>query len=167
MDEIIDRLMPLVWNVARAQHIDHESASDVVQTVWLTLLQHLDAIRTPAALAAWLVTVTRREARRVGARARRLDLVETDVLAELPDRADDVGSDVAERERNRCLWRHLNALPPRCQELLRIVAFVDRPNYAAVAEALGMPRGSIGPTRGRCLARLRRLLSEDPAWSPR
>ena len=53
------------------------------------------------------------------------------------------------------------------RELLRIIAFVPRPDYRAVAAELGMPVGSIGPTRGRCLAKLRALLADDPEGSPR
>jgi hypothetical protein len=55
-------------------------------------------------------------------------------------------------------------LPERCQQLLRLVAFSDRPDYQAVSEALDMPIGSIGPTRGRCLAKLRTSLASDPSW---
>ena len=62
------------------------------------------------------------------------------------------------------LWAAIGQLPARCQQLLRIVAFAPRPDYAAVAHALGMPVGIIGPTRGRCLAKLRALLADDPAW---
>jgi len=62
------------------------------------------------------------------------------------------------------LWQHVAGLPERCRALLRVIAFADRPDYSSVAEALGMPVGSIGPTRGRCLAKLRQLLSADPAW---
>ena len=65
------------------------------------------------------------------------------------------------------LWAAIGQLSRRCQELLRIIAFVPRPDYAAVAAALGMPVGSIGPTRGRCLAKLRALLAGDPEGSPR
>ena len=62
------------------------------------------------------------------------------------------------------LWQHVAQLPERCQALLRVIAFADRPDYAAVAKSLGMPVGSIGPTRGRCLAKLRSLLDTDIAW---
>src|SRR5215468_2057530 len=75
-DEIIERLMPLVWNVARAQGLSRETASDVVQTTWLQLLEHLNDIREPEALAAWLVAVTRREARRMRTAQRRDELIE-------------------------------------------------------------------------------------------
>jgi DNA-directed RNA polymerase specialized sigma24 family protein len=61
-------------------------------------------------------------------------------------------------DQRRTLWAAIRQLSPRCQELLRIVAFAPRPDYAAVAAGLGMPIGSIGPTRGRCLAKLRALL---------
>ena len=71
------------------------------------------------------------------------------------------------REDQRSLWRSVSRLSERCQALLRIIAFVDRPDYGAVSEALGMPVGSIGPTRGRCLAKLRSLLTADPSWSTR
>jgi DNA-directed RNA polymerase specialized sigma24 family protein len=62
------------------------------------------------------------------------------------------------------LWRHVAGLSERCRYLLRVIAFADRPDYAAIAEALGMPVGSIGPTRGRCLAALRAALVLDPAY---
>lgn len=166
-DEIIERLMPLVWNVARAQGVSREQSSDVVQNTWLQLVEHLDSIRVPEALAAWLVTVTRHEARRVRAAGRRDDVVEPELLSDLPDPTRDIESTVADQEQYRCLWRNLRKLPPRCQELLRIVAFVDRPDYRTIAEALDMPIGSIGPSRGRCLGKLRALLEADPTWSMR
>jgi RNA polymerase sigma factor (sigma-70 family) len=155
----------LVWNVVRAQGVSRETALDVVQTVWLTLLLQLDRIRTPAALASWLVSVARREARRVRAAERtQISLPET-ASHETPAPDKDVASAVVDGEQYRCLWRNVRRLSPRCQELVRIVAFADRPDYASVAQALDMPKGSIGPTRGRCLAKLRTLLGNDPTWS--
>ena len=67
-------------------------------------------------------------------------------------------------DRQRRLWEHVQGLPERCRELMRVIAFADRPDYALIAESLGMPVGSIGPTRGRCLAKLRQLLASDPQW---
>jgi RNA polymerase sigma factor (sigma-70 family) len=166
-DEIIERLTPLVWNVARAQGLSRETASDVVQTTWLQLLEHLHSIRMPEALAGWLVTVTRHEAHKVRKAQRRDELVEPEVLSDRPDPTGDIESRIADQEQYLCLWRNLRKLEPRCQELLRIVAFADRPDYRAIAEALKMPRGSIGPSRGRCLSKLRALLDADPTWTMR
>jgi RNA polymerase sigma factor (sigma-70 family) len=158
--------MPLVWNVARAQGLDVEAASDVAQKTWVKLLEDLRKIRTPEALASWLIVVTRREAWRVRRLSRRGDeLVEPESLDELTDPVVDPGTTIVLDERDRCLWRNIQKLSPRCQELLRIIAFDDHPNYDVIAETLGMPKGSIGPTRGRCLDKLRKLLADDPGWS--
>ena len=82
------------------------------------------------------------------------------VGAPIPDPAP--GERLLTDERDRALWRHFQRLPERCRTLLRIVAQVARPDYSAVAEAMGMPIGSIGPTRGRCLAKLHAMLLADP-----
>jgi RNA polymerase sigma factor (sigma-70 family) len=161
LGQLITELSPLLWQVARAAGLSSGDAEDVVQTAWLRLVSHLDGIRTSAALTAWLVTTTKREAWRVRASGRRQLPVEDTWLASLPDHAP--GSDeqaiIADERRN--LWAALAQLSPRCRELLRIIAFVPRPDYQAVADALGMPRGSVGPTRGRCLAKLRDLLPDE------
>ena len=83
-------------------------------------------------------------------------------FAEVPDQGPGSEEQVIIDDQRRALWTTISRLPARCQELLRIIAFVPRPDYAAVAAALGMPVGSIGPTRGRCLAKLRALLATDP-----
>ena len=114
------------------------------------------------------MTTTRRQAWRTRSEVRRQvdgdpGTVEAAVAAAAGDRLD-VPELVAAEERRQLVWRHVQRLSERCRMLLRVVAFVDRPDYSVVAEALGMPRGSIGPTRGRCLAKLRELLQADPAW---
>ncbi len=165
LGEIVRELNPLLWQVARAQGIGAEEAADAVQTTWLELLRRLDGIRSPPALTGWLVTATRREAWRVRERSRRQHAHGAAVLEALPDPAPGPGERLLTDERDRILWLHVQRLPERCRTLLRIVAHADRPDYSAVAEALGMPRGSIGPTRGRCLAKLREMLRGDPGWS--
>lgn len=164
LNEVIRELNPLLWQVARAQGLSYEDAADVVQTAWLELVRHLDGIRSAQALTAWMVTTTRREAWRVRARTQR-HVGDDAVIHGLVDPNPGPVEDLLTEERDRVLWRHFQALSERCRRLLRIVAEVDRPDYTVVAQALDMPHGSIGPTRGRCLAKLRHMLQDDPAWS--
>jgi RNA polymerase sigma factor (sigma-70 family) len=159
LGQIVTELSPLLWQVARASGLGRGDAEDVLQTVWLRLLSHLDSIRTSMALTSWLVVTTKREAWRVRAAGRRLLPADQDWLIALPDSAPDSEEQVIVDDQRRALWTAMLQLSPRCQELLRTVAFVPRPDYAAVAAALGMPLGSVGPTRGRCLAKLRVLLA--------
>ncbi|MEU9828960.1 RNA polymerase sigma factor [Micromonospora chersina] len=166
LDEVVRELNPLLWRVARAQGLTAEEAADVVQTAWLELVRGLHTIRSSSALTAWLVTTTRRESWRVRGLAQRQAPHDAATLESSPDPDPGPADLLLSEERDRALWRHVARLPERCRALLRIVAHVDRPDYAAVAEALGMPRGSIGPTRGRCLAKLREMLAGDSTWSP-
>jgi RNA polymerase sigma factor (sigma-70 family) len=164
--ELVRALDPVLWRVARGQGLAAEEAADVVQTAWLELLRRLHEIRTPRAVTAWLITTTRREAWHRQQRSRR-DVPDAGPVLEA---AVDPGPPVDERlladERDRVLWRHFEQLSERCRNLLRIVAQVERPDYAVIAEAFGMPHGSIGPTRSRCLAKLRAMLLADPGWGP-
>lgn len=160
LDEMVRELTPLLWHVARSEGLDEEAAADVVQGTWLNLLGSLGKIHTPMALTGWLVTVTKREAWRVNG-ARRTERVDEDVLARLPDPADRPDEWVVADDQRKQLWRAVAQLSDRCQRLMRVVAFTHRPSYQEVSVALGIARGSIGPTRGRCLARLRALLAID------
>lgn len=160
LGQIVTELSPMLWHVARAAGLGADDAEDVLQTVWASLLAHFDEIRSSAALIGWLVVTTRREAWRVRATTRKQLPADRDWFSMLPDHA--LGSEELAilDDQRRALWTAIGQLSARCQELLRIVAFVPRPDYQAVAAALGMPTGSIGPTRGRCLAKLRALLAE-------
>jgi RNA polymerase sigma factor (sigma-70 family) len=163
--ELVRVLDPVLWRVARAQGLSAEDAADVVQTSWLELLRRLDEIRTPRAVTAWLITTTRRDAWHRRERARR-DVPDGGAAVQaVADTAPAPGDRLITDERDRVLWRHYERLSERCRDLLRIVAQVDRPDYTVIAAAFGMPHGSIGPTRGRCLAKLRSMLLDDPAWS--
>ncbi|WP_236046660.1 RNA polymerase sigma factor [Paractinoplanes ovalisporus] len=162
--ELVHELNPVLWRVARGQGLSAEDAADVVQTTWLELLRRLHEIRTPRAVTAWLITATRRESWHRQQRGRR-DVPDSEAVL---DTAVDPGPPPDDRlltdERDTVLWRHFNRLSERCRELLSIVAEVHRPDYSAIASALGMPHGSIGPTRGRCLEKLRGMLVADPKW---
>jgi RNA polymerase sigma factor (sigma-70 family) len=164
MGELVALVTPILWHTARAQRLDAVTAEDVVQATWLALVRSADSISDPQAVLQWLIVSTRREAWRT---AKRADRVQPRAFEN-----DDMVTDVQERPEERVLqddgdsrlWQHIARLPERCRALLRVIAFADRPDYAAVAQSLGMPIGSIGPTRGRCLAKLRQQLAADPAW---
>lgn len=161
LGEIVTELSPLLWQVARAAGLNVSDAEDVLQTVWMRLLAHLDGIHTSEGLTAWLVITTKREAWRVSAAGRRQLPADNELFSMLPDQGPGSEEQVIVDDQRRILWQAVGQLSPRCQELLRIIAFVPRPDYTALAAELGMPAGSIGPTRGRCLAKLRALLAGD------
>ena len=168
MGDLVDLLTPILWHTARAQRLDQASAEDVIQTAWIRLVEHTEAIQHPQAVLAWLITTVRREAWRLQRREGRAIVTdEVPEPTEAPPAAAELDPAITAvlREGERTLWRHINTLSERCQALLRIIAFVDRPDYGEVSQALGMPVGSIGPTRGRCLAKLRAALVADPTWS--
>ena len=168
LDTIVAELNPLLWHVVRAQGLAADDSADVIQTTWLEFLRRIEEIRTPQALTGWLVTSARREAWRVRDLGRRSGGGDPgEVIATQADPGPAVDDAVLTDERDQALWRHFRKLTDQCRELLRIVARVDRPDYDLVAEALRRPRGSIGPTRGRCLAKLRELLLADPLWEER
>lgn len=161
LDELVRLTTPILWHCARSQGLDEASAQDVVQTAWLRLVERAATIADPQAVLGWLLSTVRREAWRVAARSRRSVGAPDE---RTPSSEPDPEASVTLDERDRLLWRHVQALSERCRALLRVIARADRPDYARVSEALGMPVGSIGPTRGRCLAKLRASLIADPRW---
>lgn len=163
MGRMVASITPLLWRVARAQGLDATAAEDVVQTTWVRLIEKASSIQDPQATLKWLVTTTRREAWTVGRRARsQLPTDPDDGFDEVPIPGPEEG--VVTRAMDSIVWRHVRTLSARCQYLLAMIAFAEHPDYAAVSDALGMPVGSIGPTRGRCLAKLRLALDQDPEW---
>jgi RNA polymerase sigma factor (sigma-70 family) len=164
MDELVRLMTPTLWHVVRAYGLDAALAQDVVQTTWLTLIHKHDSIAEPRAVAGWLTVCARREAWRVGRLEGRSDATDAGALeGGLPVHESAEQSAVADDESRR-LWRAVAQLNARCQRLLRIVAFEERPDYARIAQDLAMPIGSIGPTRQRCLAKLRTSLEAD-GWA--
>ena len=167
MGDLVRILTPILWHTARSSRLDAATAEDVLQTIWLALVRKSDTITEPLAVLQWLVVSTRREAWRA---ARDQVRFKTENLESTPLAATDgvsIEDTVLRDETDGRLWRHIAGLPERCRTLLRVIAFADRPDYAELARALGMPQGSIGPTRGRCLAKLRLALAQDPNWEHR
>lgn len=158
MDQLVRSLTPVLWQIARAQRLSEEDAAEVVQTAWLALVRRPESVHDPAAVGGWLATTTRREAWRVARKASGVDPTDEEPPGPPVSSAED---QAVTRLRDRSLWRAVGQLSERCQRLVRVVAFLDRPDYARLSDELGMPVGSIGPTRGRCLARLRQLLDAE------
>jgi RNA polymerase sigma factor (sigma-70 family) len=155
-NRLVERFNGLVWAVARAHRLAGADASDVVQTTWLRLVENLDRVQDPERVGAWLATTARRECLRTLRLSARVLPTETELL---PDPGTDapLGATLLAEERDRALWEAFGGLSERCQALLRLLVADPPPSYEDVGAALDMPIGSIGPTRQRCLERLRGL----------
>lgn len=160
--DLVALLTPLLWHTARAQHASQHIAEEAIQTAWVRLVDAAPTIADPKGVVSWLVVTVKRETWRL------MRLSARDVAPEsgVPDAVDPLTPEslIISNQQQRVLWRHVQELTERCQALLRVVAFAAVPDYAGVAASLGMPIGSIGPTRGRCLAKLRAALLADPGW---
>ncbi|MEO5901577.1 MAG: sigma-70 family RNA polymerase sigma factor [Ilumatobacteraceae bacterium] len=158
--QLVAQFHGLLWATARACGLSQADAADVTQTTWLRLAEHLGTITEPAALPGWLVTTTRREAIRVSNRARRplpavllgsTDLDDDHSAVELLVRAE-------RHHELRVAFRHLGE---RCRLLLAMLSADARYSYEEISGQVGIPVGSIGPTRRRCLTKLTHLLADD------
>ncbi len=155
-DEFVDRYHRLVWSVARSCRLPHEDCDDVTQAVLLSALRHLDELRDADRVTSWLLTSAHRESWRVArARNRPVDLVGDFASVAEPDpaRAADLEAMHAAREA-------LDRLGEPCRGLLTALFREESPSYPRISAELGMPVGSIGPTRARCLGKLRDLLAK-------
>jgi len=154
---LVDRFSGLVWSVARAHGLSRADAADVSQTAWLRLVEHLHRLRDPERVGTWLASTARHEALRILRRDRRQVPVGDDELEGSGPEVESPEARALAVERSDLLWRAFAELPQRCQQLLRVLMADPPPSYQQVAVALDMPIGSIGPTRGRCIDRLREL----------
>lgn len=161
LEEFVRDVSPLLWQLVRSYGLDQSTAEDVVQTTWLTLIGKADQVRDDRAVLRWLTVTARREAWRTARQRVRCQPTEVTVMEPALPVTGSPETQVLDSDSQRSLWAKVGALDERCRHLLRIVAFHDRPDYASLASHLGMPLGSIGPTRSRCLAKLRTLMSSD------
>lgn len=158
-NRLVDTFAGLVWSVIRAHQLFGAEAADVSQTVWLRCVEHLDRIREPEHLASWLATTARHECFRVSRKAGRSLVVDEVPEPPTDSFADHAGlSATIAAEDRRAVAAALEHIPERCQRLLRLLVADPPLGYDTIGELLDMPKGSIGPTRARCLAHLRREL---------
>lgn len=156
--EIVERYAPLVWSICRRFGLTDHDAEDVGQGVWLRLVEQLPALREPAALPGWLVTTTQRECLRAQRSTRRYEPLEDpeDRARTMDERLLAVDQALLAAEREIALRAAFAHLDPRCQQLLALLVHDPPVSYADIGAKLGIPVGSIGPNRARCLDKLRR-----------
>ena len=156
-DALVGRYAPLIWSLCRRYRLDADDAGDVGQNVWLQLVNQLGKIRDPAALPGWLATTTRRECQRVLNKAQAphaaLQALDAD---NIPDDQASMLEHVLAAERHAALREASAHLPPCCQQLIALLIKDPPVPYAEISARLGIPVGSIGPKRSRCLDKLRR-----------
>ncbi len=162
---LVARYQRLVFAIAVRCGLDESAAADVFQTVFERLSTNLPNLQRPERLQAWVGTTAKREAIRMSRRTRRevvLDPQQAVDMEELPSDDPLPESAVEELQSLNQLRRALERLDTRCRELLTAVFQdeEDQSSYEAIARRLGMPIGSLGPTRARCLEKLRRLMLE-------
>jgi RNA polymerase sigma factor (sigma-70 family) len=152
---LVRRYGPVIASVARRHRLHPADRDEVAQRTWLRLIEHIGAVREPAAIGGWLATVARRECLRVLAASRCEMPVEEPQTADTADMA--LAEDrVMEVARKEALYEALERLPEHQERLLRTLLAKPDVTYLDLSTKLGMPHGSIGPTRARALARLRR-----------
>jgi RNA polymerase sigma factor (sigma-70 family) len=155
--EIVEEFEGMLRAVARAHRLSEADAADVAQTTWVRLVENLNRLQDPSRVGAWLATTVRRECLRT-LRASTRELPDAEPLEPTLCDKPSIDVELLEAERDHELWSAFRRLPARDQALLRMLVADPQPSYEDVSDALRMPIGSIGPTRGRALDRLRREL---------
>jgi RNA polymerase sigma factor (sigma-70 family) len=154
---IVDRYNRLVWSVVRSFRLGDAASADVSQTVWLRLVENLDRIREPERLPSWLAATARNEALRTLRSSQRV--VPTEFDFDLEDESvADIDETLIRDERLSRLGRAFKKISADCRQLLRLLAADPPLDYDTISELIGRPKGSIGPTRARCIAKLHRIL---------
>lgn len=152
---LVNRYNAMLYGIARRHGLNTADQEDVVQSTWLRLYRNIDRLREPAAVAGWLATAARRESwRRLAAGKREVPVEDTDRGVEAAPVM--IDEEVIARERQLALHRAVEALPQRQRAVTQALLTMPSASYDALTAALGIPRGSIGPTRCRSIAQLRR-----------
>ncbi|MCW2504018.1 MAG: polymerase subunit sigma-24 [Actinomycetia bacterium] len=162
-ERIVESYGRLIWVIARNHRLSPGDAADVSQTTWLRLMEHIDRLTEPGRVGAWLATTARRECLRIQAKNRRTSPIPDEAIVDLVQvrgvAADDLDAALLSAERSEAVHRAIALLPAHCQEMLRLMMLDPAPTYEEIAAAIGRPIGSLGPSRKRCLEKLRVLLA--------
>jgi RNA polymerase sigma factor (sigma-70 family) len=163
-ETLVRRYERLVYSIPRRGGLDEDAAAEVFQRVFVSLVEHLGGLENPERLGAWLVTAAKRETWRASRRAAvtRAAQAPEEHAAELPDSSLRAEDQLVRLEDQAVLRRAVDRLEGRCRELVMMLFYADEPaSYGEIASRLSMAEGSVGPVRGRCLERLKRLLADE------
>lgn len=160
-DAVVERYVALLWAIARRHGLGDADCADVVQNTWMRLLEHIGRVREPARIGSWLATTAQREALRCIAYRNRMVPGGDGEAFDGHDRLQpDHDEDLIVREQAVAARHALDSLPPTWRSVVELLALDDPPSYEEIGAQLGLPVGSIGPTRGRAAARVRALMGE-------
>jgi RNA polymerase sigma factor (sigma-70 family) len=158
-ERLIDEYGKLIWSITREFKLVESDAADIFQTTWMRLIEHIDRLDRPDRVGSWLAATARNECLRCLASRKRLVLAPEEIAFDGPAAHEpDVDEALLAHERAQIVREAMAHLPWRWQRLLELLMADPPASYAEISDELGLPVGSIGPTRGRCLARLRVLL---------
>jgi len=158
-ERLIEQYARLIWAMTRDFKLIESDAADVAQVTWLRLLERIDSLEHPARVGSWLAATARNECLRSLAARKRIVLVQDDAaLDSAAVHQPEADERLLADERAQAVREALSHLPWQWQQLVELLMADPAPSYIEISDQLGLPIGSIGPTRGRCLARLRVLL---------
>ncbi len=158
-ERLVDQFSRLIWSITGEFRLVESDAADVVQTTWLRLLEHIGRLEYPDRVGSWLAATARHECLRSLAVRKRLIIGhDQHDMEETPAPGPEVDERLLAMERDQVVRDAMSSLPNRWQRLLEMLMADPPVPYTEISDELGLPVGSIGPTRGRCLARLRVLL---------
>jgi RNA polymerase sigma factor (sigma-70 family) len=164
--ELVARCSPMLWRVARSFRFDEAACADIVQATWLALAERGCTVREPRAVRAWLARTAHFACLHEVRRRRRLVPRDDAAQAEVIDLRAGPDQSAIESDRDARLWRAIGRLADRDRLLLSLLTAEPAISYLEIATVMGMPVGSIGPTRARCLIRLRRELEREGVCGP-
>jgi RNA polymerase sigma factor (sigma-70 family) len=161
-NELFSRYSGMIASVGRRHGLSAADVSELQQTTWLRLVENFDRIRQPERVGGWLANTARRESLQLLRRAARYTAGADQMLANMPNvDVPELDAGPLAEERDAVVRRAWSKLKPRCQEMLSLLLRDDSIAYKDLSRMLNVPVGSIGPTRGRCLEHLRRLVEEE------
>jgi RNA polymerase sigma factor (sigma-70 family) len=167
-ERLVDKFARLIWSITRDFKLGESDAADVSQATWLRLLEHIDRIEYPDRVGSWIAATARNECLRSLAARKRVVLAHDEItLDSVPSHDAEVDEGLLAAERAEVVREAVSHLPHRWQQLIELLMADPPASYAEISDQLGLPVGSIGPTRRRCLARLQVLLrpsAANPKW---